>query len=234
MQVRHLLLGLFIILSGCTDIPVAYSPRDTVYPIVLSVTSTQDPSLKKDIGAGTAVVIAPGYALTAYHILRRSEELDIFSSIMTPQLDLIINGERVMVLPVKIDKHTDLALVQGKFECPCASLYKHPVARDTKVIAVSYPLYDTYKTQILTDGRFQGTNEHHFITTAQAAAGSSGGGIFIQTPDSKYHLVSIIKGIGISPGETQAVQHHWIVFSTLPVAITDLIKGTDAEKLIRY
>lgn len=240
MRYFGLILGTLMLLAGC-EVPSndpMYSPRDTVYPLVVVATSKQDATMYRMFSSGSAVVIAPGYALTASHVVESVHELDEHKATVNVGIEILVDHKRIDVEVIKSDPRVDLALVKGDFACPCATIYAlpEPLKVDTEVSSIGYPLFKIYGIQIRTDGRYQGeitssddTKVRHLVTTAEAAWGSSGGGVFVRVKN-RWHLIGIMKGIGAAPSEPHAIQHHWLVFSSPPDAVRAFLRDTFTKK----
>ena len=228
-----ILLCLSIATGACGDtIAFASAPREVVKPIFANAFLVSDPTTQKHYSSGSAIILAPGYALTAAHVIQtdviKQGNSNIGTAIFIQQ-----PSEAVPVTVVKIDKDKDLALIKGNFDCPCATIHTGAIDVDTKVITIGYPLYGLYKLQVLSEGALQGKYKTKLVTTAQAAPGSSGGGVFIKTLRG-YELISVVEGIAASPGEFQAQIHAWLVFSTPTSEIMQFLQGSEAEFLINY
>lgn len=129
-------------------------------------------------GNGSGVIVAPRRVLTAAHV--------------ADQPDLIVKGAKTKVL--KLDKTTDLALMEAEVDCPCITL-GNTVDLDDELVAVGYPVNQYVKTQILTSGRAQSRipNEYRLFTTVPIAGGNSGGGLY-----KDHKLVGImVEGVSI-------------------------------------
>ena len=140
-----------------------------------------------DLGNGSGVMIAPGRMLTAAHV-----------AAITEDYPLLLAGKPVKVL--KIDKELDLALLEVEMSCPCVSVAEQMPKVDSTGYLVGYPLQRKGTPQFLTEGRIQGLNEeaHRIFTSADAAPGNSGGGLFVFNKD-QWELVGIlveIEGMG--------------------------------------
>lgn len=225
-------LGLFITIGACSDAAtMTPAPRDVVRPIIATAYLKSDPLEVRQYASGSVVIIAPGYALTANHVVTAGRDMVSQHTNIGVFLKLQrADGELINVTVVKTDDKTDLALVRGDFPCPCASLHSGTISVDTKVITVGFPLYGKYKIQILSEGSYQGMSADKLVTTAQAAPGSSGGGVFAWTSNG-YKLLSIVEGIGASSGDVQANMHSWLVFSTPTTVIKQFLIGTELEHL---
>lgn len=119
-------------------------------------------------GTGSAVVVSPGFALTAAHVVDGQEKL-------------IING--LPVVAVWLEEKwelsgVDLALVHVPgLQCPCAPLGETP-ATDDKAVSIGYPLD---AGQYATEGRIQeiALDSPRFYVSTPIIYGNSGGATFV-------------------------------------------------------
>lgn len=133
---------------------------------------------------GSGVLIGESAILTAAHVAK-----------IHPDLFLIRNGQTIELELVKKDEVIDLALfkTKQKVNCPCAKLGTNPPI-DASVKTVGFPAYALYKNQVLTHGHVQGYSDTNLFSSASAAPGNSGGGVFYQGK-----LVAILVA-GVSTG----------------------------------
>lgn len=181
------------------------------------------------VGSGSAIIIAPGYALSAWHIFDKGVERGLTVS-------MIDGGKQVPVTVVAKNEKADLVLISGAFTCPCAPIATVMPDIDTEVFGVGYPLYHIYGLQYVTYGHYQGitTDESEgkdktielAATTFPATRGASGGGAFYKQ-DGVWKLYGIIVAIGASPLYRGIIQEHPFMSFSVPLnVIKELIKGT--------
>ena len=106
------------------------------------------------------------------------------------QANLEINGVTYPVLEGYRTPAADIAvLIVPNAPCPCAVVAIYPTQRDEQISLVGYPFGIL---QVVVDGRVQGRayveDAEYLITTARAAPGMSGGGMF----NAQGELVGII------------------------------------------
>lgn len=257
------ILPLFLAILSFTANAAPYTvTRQYVHPIVTmdkhlnidDLFTMRSKKMPKDIkegkkkylvGTGSIVVIAPGYALTANHVVHDNKMKGV-----ELRYYVILGDKKLEVKVVKYNKSTDMALIHGDFKCPCAPIAKKDPALDDEVVTVGYPLYGVYNLQFASVGRVQGetsfayqpknSNLHTvFVSTASAAPGNSGGGSFA-LEDGEYKLVGIVDAIGLEPQKAESplpvdifvpVPIHWIVFSNTLTQIRELLKGTELSHL---
>ena len=136
--------------------------------------------ISNDRGNGSGVLIAPNLMLTVAHLVKEH----------SPETPLVVGSDKKPITILKVDESTDLALVWvDKLDCPCVLVAKYLPKVDDKVQIVGFPLYETVKTQILTEGLIQGfvLDEFRIVTSAPIAPGNSGGGLF-----KKNELIGIV------------------------------------------
>jgi S1-C subfamily serine protease len=109
-------------------------------------------------GSGSAVMVAPGMALTAAHVAVND--------------NLHILGKPTKT--IKIDEERDIALVSVDLPCPCAPLGSMPNL-DDRVVAVGQPLGEA---EFATEGAVQGWDVARIWSSTPIAPGNSGGGLF--------------------------------------------------------
>lgn len=176
------------------------------------------------VGNGSGIVIAEGYMLTAAHVVDKKTPLKFFTGAADKAITITV---------VKSDPTIDIALVTSPdIKCPCAS-FATSVAQDEDAWAVGFPKLMAYRTQFLTSGLIQNYTNNSIVTTALAAPGSSGGGLFVRR-DGKYVLAGIIKTIGTNPQGPEALgieqEYHWMTFAVPANIIQQFLKGTPAGK----
>lgn len=201
---RKFLLGLFVLaaIGFCTSVmllgfePFVPSPKSlttattTPRAYVHRIGVIQE---DKVIGNGSGVMIAPLLMLTAAHVANAGPAL-------------AIDGVLAPVRVLRVDPKKDLALLMVAVNCPCVSLASHPVHVDQPVTAVGFPYYHILGTQILTEGRVQGTSSTgETIITTPVARGNSGGGVFVRERGS-YRLAGIVVGV-VRDGMGGSINH---------------------------
>src|SRR3990167_8444922 len=134
------------------------TPRSFVHKIYQLREGCTEPSRECVGGSGSAVMVAPGLALTAAHVAGNK--------------NLYILGRPVKT--IKIDEERDIALVSVALDCPCAPLGNMPNL-DDKVVAVGWPLG---AVEFATEGRVQGWDVFRIWSNSPIAPGNSGGGLF--------------------------------------------------------
>lgn len=172
--------------------------------------------------SGSAVVIAPGYMLTAAHVVSHSG------------LDLFIRGEGSdirSVKPIKVDKELDLALLKVAIDCPCIQIATNMPPIDDPVVSIGFPYYLIYNVQLASEGRVQGYRGFQVVSTATTAPGGSGGGLFSKE-DGVWKMSGVVTAIASSridglPVDARQI-HTWMAFSTGPKAIRAFLVGTPA------
>jgi len=181
---------------GTSLIRASYSysaPRDYVHKIVAGES------------AGSAIVIAPGYALTAAHVVRG-------------EAPLFING--LKVVSKWFDVHKDLGLVYiPGLECPCAPLADGFPLQDTPIVTVGYPMG---KVQYATEGRVQevaNENIPRLYVSSPVIFGNSGGGTFQWSWVHGWELVGVLVEV---EGFTPFIQPYFITHMARIVPITTI------------
>lgn len=144
------------------------------------------PVLVGEGGSGSATILTPRLALSSAHLVRPGMPLRIR-----------INGQDVPVTPRFVDPKNDLALFEGDFTCPCATVSDRDASIDEEIVIVGYPLGNAIKfRQFATEGRAQGIDEDgDGWTSGHAVPGNSGGGVFIIGADGHVKLAGVMKGI---------------------------------------
>lgn len=196
--------------------------------LILSVQEPLDPRKSQSFGTGTGVVLAPGYVLTARHVV---EGKGTFNYAGTDYK----NQTKAVIVKLSDEEHVDLALlyVPGA-KCPCIQLADSSPGVDTPVIHVGFPLYGLVKSQFLNRGYVQGyagRDNHQMVTNVPVAPGSSGGGIFIETA-SGYKLVGVVMSVinsSVGPFSTPQLI-TWMSVSMSTDEIRKFLKGTVVEQ----
>lgn len=175
-----------------------------------------DPS--KIRAAGSGVLVAPGYVVTANHVLpKKGQEIHVE----------VAGGGLKKGTVVASDPAHELGLIKVDVPCPCAPLAKTELPLDADVITVGYPLWGIYGMQFLTVGHMQGANGIYNIVTANTISGGSGGGQFGKE-EGVYKLAGITSSIalaGIGPQELAVRQDvTWLCNS---ISISEVKKFLD-------
>lgn len=215
---KHLVAVVLAIASFAVA-PAEFSViRSYVYPVVVGK-ETPNPEIKNIVSSGTGVVVAPGYVLTAAHVVPQSGAM---TYVRTPKA---MHTAKV----VKIDRNRDLALLSAKVDCPCSPIIKKMPVVDDLVYAVGYPLYLLYNTQIVTMGHIQGTFESDTVSTTHTAPGGSGGGLYSKE-DGEYRLAGLAIAIASTPIGPRALhldqEQNWLMFSVPAPTIREFLKDT--------
>ena len=148
----------FVVTSIYLDSQSFNTPRSYVHKIYQLREGCIEPSRECVSGSGSAVMVAPGLALTVAHVAGNKK--------------LYILGKPVTT--VKIDEERDIALVSVALDCPCAPIGSMPNL-DDKVVAVGWPLG---AVEFATEGRVQGWDRFRIWSSSPIAPGNSGGGLF--------------------------------------------------------
>lgn len=220
---KQYILALFISLMSLMAHAADYSViRTYEYPVLIRQT-TQDNTLKfKAFGSG--VVIAPGYMITAYHVVE-----DNLDNVM-----VAVGSKPSQVKVVKYDAERDMALLQSPdIKCPCALLAQPNLTLDQDAYSVGHPLITQYRTQFVNHGTIQGSTETRIISTATTTSGGSGGGLFV-FQDGQYRYAGIVVSIGLerigSELSSFTQYHNWIVFSVKPELVRSFLKDIPGVK----
>lgn len=177
--------------------------RQYVKPLLVREADTKG----RIVGVGSAIVITPHLAITAGHMFKDSNQRHY----------VVVNGREQEVRPIKLNKSRDVAVVSGKFSCPCAPIGEMPVSVDQDVVSVGFPLYTLYNVQFLSRGSIQSLDMEGFLVSSTSTApGGSGGGLF-RWERGEYRLVGLVAAIGmtpIGPANLNIIQeYNWITFS---------------------
>ncbi len=174
----------------------------------------------------SAVAISETLAVTAAHCV---DDATLWNNPVPPKLD----GFSFQV--EKIDEKHDLALLKVhepyKFPFPI-KINKDILQRDQELVAVGFPLNEGLHNQILTEGRFQGSNLNGFLViTTPLAPGNSGGGIFY-FKNGDWYLAGIASAIARVPldmwsGDTSLITHTALAASYS--YIWKLLEGISVE-----
>lgn len=210
-----------LLLAGSTYVQAAEysSVRKYVYPIIVSQLSAQ-PGLEVVVSSGSGVSIANGYMVTAAHVVPDTPKESMY---------VLANGRQLKAKPIKIDRVRDLALLSVPVPCPCApiSIVTPPV--DEQVYSVGFPLYSTYRVQLLSSGLIQGIVQDNIVSTTVTAPGGSGGGLFAKIGD-EYQLVGVtvaIASASLGPRVMNLEQeYNWLSFSVPVEVIRSFLRNT--------
>ena len=220
---KKAMVGLALMLVSAVSQAADFSViRQYVFPIMVVSEIDKKKNEAAIVSTGSVVILSPRYALTAAHVLDNKHKA-IF----------IVKDRPIKINMVKVDKEKDLALVEGDFGCPCATIGDVAPGLDQEIVIVGYPLYTSYGVQMVTRGHVQGLHMKRLITTAETTFGGSGGGLFTKQGNT-YVLVGIVEGVGASPIGPPIVQlqqqHNWISFSVPVDAIREFVRGTPAQQ----
>lgn len=218
MPLILLLLSLLSLSAHGADYSVT---RQYVRPAIISQVTSQ-PGYETVTSSGSVVVIAPGYAITAAHVVPETQNNTIF----------IFDGIRlVKAKPIKIDRVRDLALIAVPIKCPCAPIAYEIPSIDDPVVAVGFPLYTTYRLQLATTGTIQGSHNDNIVTTSTTAPGGSGGGLFAKVGD-EYQLIGVAVAIASAPIGPRVMgiqqEYNWLTFSVPVSTIRSFLRNTPA------
>jgi len=214
---RNLLvaLGIFLISFSGTSVYQEYDSYHTPRSYVNRITD--------GTGSGSAVTIAPGFALTAAHVLKGR------------WFKLTINGLKVE--KAWMNEQSDVGLVYvPNLECPCSPLGEN-LLPDERVVAVGFPM-GLHK--FATEGRSQGvsldmtTNDMvpRMFVSSPIIYGNSGGGAFA-FQWLRWKLVGITVEGAMLP---DVMVGHPITFMTRIVPIStiyDFFNQLDKYELVR-
>jgi S1-C subfamily serine protease len=185
--------------------------RSVSKPVIVN-----DPKKDNILSSGSSVIIAPGYILSAFHII---------AGIKIPYEIFIINdGILKPAKVVKSDERNDLVLLSADISCPCAEFLEGDVDIDEMVYSSTFPLFTLYDTQYVTTGIIQKFERKEFVTTLLSTFGSSGGPIFVKS-DNKYKLFGLVQSIGKYKGQF----YSWMSFGIRKHVIIDFLADTPAS-----
>lgn len=192
--------------------------RSYVHPVLIGK-DTSVSGVKNILSSGSGIAVAPGYVLTAAHVVPQA-----IGSTLYLKTDTLHTAK-----VVKIDRERDLALLSTKVACPCTPIAKKVPSVDDEVYTVGFPLYLLYGTQVVTSGHVQGTYQGDTVSTTHTAPGGSGGGMYVKE-DGEYRLAGIAIAIASTPIGPRALhldqEQNWLMFSVPMPAIRDFLKGT--------
>ncbi len=179
------------------------------------------------VGSASAIVIAPGYATTSYHV---------FGGIpkdVTVVHVMLVDEDEITVKMVAKDEDNDVVIIKGNFKCPCAPLTKKRPYQDQEAYAVGFPAYSMVQSQFVTWGHVQNKPDAAYIlTTTNTGPGGSGGGIFVKE-DGKWKLAGIVTAIGRTPlAPNVAQEYNWMLFSSPVSNVQELLKKIPDAKTI--
>lgn len=204
--------------------------RDYTHPIIVSQKASFLSLFQKNqpIGSGSAIVIAPGYAVSAYHVFG-----EVPKNITVIHEILIGDDKKEMVVKlVAKDEEHDIAIIQGDFKCPCAPITTRRPYQDQEAYAVGFPAYLNFGVQFVTFGHVQNKpTDTVIVATTITGPGGSGGGLFVKE-DGVYKLAGVIDAIGTQPIAPQVMQQsNWMMFSSPASNIRELAKTVPDLKL---
>lgn len=217
---QRFFVGILLMFAALTVSAAPFSViRQYVHPIVVTNPSAQS-GLELVVSSGSGVVIAQGYMLTAAHVVPETSK---------ESMVILINGRQLRAKPIKIDRGRDLALLSLSVNCPCAKIALTSPPQDEQVFSVGFPLYATYKVQLLSQGLVQGVVQDNIVTTTVTAPGGSGGGLFYET-STGYELVGItvaIASTALGPRVMNIEQeYNWLSFSVPVEVIRNFLRNT--------
>lgn len=201
------------------------SARSYIKPVITMPAFTKLGAATR-MGNGTGIVVAPGFILTAAHVVPTDTDNRII---------VVHNGEQIAT-PIKIDRSADLALLSANVGCPCATVNLTPVQVDSEVANIGFPMYLKYGVQFLTRGEVQGEVDGLVLSTVTTAPGGSGSGVFFLTPRGPelVGMTVAISSTDIGPGLFSVKQEiHWVMFSVPSKDIAQFLKGTSAHKSLK-
>ena len=138
-----------------TAIGVAHAdPRESIY------------RLGGPTGTGTGVMVAPGFMVTAAHVVESGDMM-------------VDTGRGVTDMEViYADQFNDLAVLKVELDCPCATLAEAQPVITSAVMAVGFPIGLPHR--VFTMGFIQAvdTADGTILHTANTVGGMSGGGLF--------------------------------------------------------
>jgi hypothetical protein len=211
------ILRAFVVLLGLSVFSVygieGKKARDVVVPVFMNQISNEFPT-GEIVGNGSGVIIAPGFMITAAHVVVEDEGVTLVSRFPN-------RNDLIPLTVVKVDRVNDIALLSGNFKCPCAKISATIPMPDTATYVVGYPFMQTVVIQIFNSGIFQGISESQYLTTNQVGPGASGGGLFIHEND-QYYLIGIIDRIPVYHNQLQT----WLTFNVTNRAIIAFLAGT--------
>lgn len=187
-----------LLVVGCSANADYLPARSVVYPVAIEFVKTPGAG-----GFSSAVLVQENLYVSSAHIVPEDKSTPV-------QLFVNTRAGRKLAKIVKIDRENDLVLLRADTKCPCALLDTEVPKLDQPVVLVGYPWGSDVKMQLATDGRFQGTNEDNlFVTSAPAAPGNSGGGLF-REQNGNLVLTGIVRAI--HGGHEQSGFTHWISY----------------------
>lgn len=202
-------------------------------------TEKEGPSVGELRSRGSAVVIAPNYAVSAWHVFKQAESIPSEKKTLSQYLMSPTSQDNTGV-PIEIiakDEEHDLVLLKGSFGCPCAPLGNQPELDET-VYTAGFSAANVHGLLIVSPGTYQGVSKQLGLhgTLNFTAPGGSGGGLF-QKQDGAFKLVGIIAAIGsrtIGPSQLGMRQeYNWLSFIIPIDHVREFIKGTPAELTIQ-
>lgn len=188
--------------------------RQYVVPLISAMPTVHKGELdpNKIRAAGSGVIVAPGFILTANHVLPH-RGMEIFAESPTGIIKL---GTVVASDPVR-----ELGLIKADVSCPCAPIAKTELPIDSDVYTVGYPMWSMYAMQFVTVGHAQGPYGIYNVMTANTISGGSGGGTFGKE-DGVYKLggiTSSIAAIAIGPRELTVQQDLTWISNSISIGV---------------
>lgn len=179
-----------------------YEKENYMYEATLSVYQIEEAGGR----TGSGVMISPTRMLTAAHTF----DLGIEGAVVWVD-DKEIPVDEVMYL----NREVDIAVLSVSVGCPCARVARREPYILEDIFAVGYPAGSTIP--FVTEGKYQGmVGLWQSLNTAQAAPGSSGGGVFsIQGGKAKLTgITANLAGTSVRyrgiPGPPAAVPVYYI------------------------
>lgn len=219
---QTIVFGLLISCSSVANSAEFSVLRQYVKPILVGVSDGKGNWKLQSHGSG--IVIAPGYVLTAHHVVMDPEG---------SRISVVANNNRLTARVVKADEPNDLALLYvPAIDCPCIQVSTRPAEIDAEVFHVGYPLYAKFPIQYLTHGFVQDVQKGNLFITTNIAPGSSGGGVFTKEYGD-YKLIGVITSAvqanQDSPFAPRAMM-HWMALATPADIVRRFLKHTGAER----
>lgn len=176
---------------------------------------------------GSGVVVAPGYVLTAKHVVHEKGAFAYTGR----------DGQHLKKATIfkESDSPIDLALIYAPtVACPCTKLADDNAVTDEAVSAVGFPLYDQAGTQFVTHGAVQGysgQSEYQMTMTVNIAPGNSGGGVYSRYAKG-WRLTGIATSVMVAPGDgfKSSQMVTWMSIAVSANTIREFLKGTPAEQ----
>ena len=151
--------------------------------------------LVTESGSGSAVVLGPGLAVTAGHVVEGSESVQLIRPADGTEVNAI-------VVKAELSEANDIAILKpefGIFPGPYAPVRADIPAQDEVVVSIGFPVPNQVGgTQIATFGNYQDyqKNGSFALITSPTAWGNSGGGTF----DAQGRLIGLTIALAGVPG----------------------------------